>query len=105
MVFRNNRCEYISKLPPLVATSGTSTRKRYADATGVRDRWVRRRQRRDYLFPRSFWGIPVEADGRMWGVLVIDSRDAELSDVDKIKELFNPLGACLSKLLAIPSKS
>jgi hypothetical protein len=106
IVFRNNRCEYRTNLPQLVVTSGGATRKRYADASGVDDKWVRRRMRKGYVFPRCFWGIPVEGEGsKLWGVLVIDSRAAVLPDADQLKELFKPLGGCLSKLLGKRSKS
>ena len=104
-VFKNKRCEYVSKLPALVRESGTSTRRRYAEATGVDDAWIRARLRRNYVFPRCMWGIPVEVDGsRIWGVLVIDSRAPELPEVDQLKEIFKPLGGCLSKLLGKPTK-
>lgn len=105
-VFKNNRCEYLSELPTLTHESSALARRRYADATGVDDKWVRRRMRKNYVFPQCFWGIPVEVEGsRIWGVLVIDSRAPELPEVDQLKELFKPLGGCLSKLLGKPTKS
>jgi hypothetical protein len=67
-VFKNNRCEYLSKLPALVQTSGGIARRKYSNATGVDDKWIRQRMRTNYKFPQCFWGIPVELTGHEFGV-------------------------------------
>jgi hypothetical protein len=80
--------------------SAALTRRRYADATSLNDKWIRKRLGKNYVFPQCFWGIPIEAEeSKIWGVIVIDSRAVELPEVDQIKELFKPFGGCLSKLL------
>jgi hypothetical protein len=100
-VFKNNRCEYIAGLPELDARTAKGIRKQYADDTGTPSAWIDKRMRKNYIFPRSFWGIPVEVEGGIiWGVFLIDSRASELAGKDQLKEIYNPLGAVLSKLLA-----
>jgi hypothetical protein len=36
---------------------------------------------------RSYCGIPVEASGKKWGVIMIDSRESKLSISDEQIEL------------------
>jgi len=86
-VFKNNRCEYISDLPPLDLKTAKGVRKQYADDTGTPAAWIEKRLKKNYIFPRSFWGIPVEAEGGIiWGVFLIYSRAPDLAGKDKFKE-------------------
>jgi hypothetical protein len=68
----------------------------YAAKGFVTKAWVEERVRLGQPLGRSFCGIPVEVGGRMWGVLVFDSRNPnEIKGVDVYQEF----GAVLSKLL------
>lgn len=48
--------------------------KEYAAKTFVSEKWVRDRLRDGRPFPLTLCGIPVEVGGKVWGVLVLDSR-------------------------------
>lgn len=98
LVFKNRRCEYISSLPNLNQRGIKATIKKYAQETCMSVEKINQMIKQSYSFPESFWGTPVEVDGKLWGVLVIDSHAAQLPD--GLKEAFNPVGSCLGKLLS-----
>jgi hypothetical protein len=49
----------------------------YATRAWLPESWVRRRLNEGKPFARSLCGIPVEVNGRLWGVLVLDSRNPD----------------------------
>lgn len=99
LVWSTNMCQSVNDLPGLTANSPEPDIKRYAQA--VRCSWkpMRRKIRSGKAFARSYWGIPIEVDGKLWGVLVIDSMKEQLQGKDDIKAAFAPFGTCISKLL------
>jgi hypothetical protein len=98
-VFKNKRCEYLGNLPEITENSNNGTIRKYAKLTDVKESWIRNRLSKN-RFPRSFWGIPIETDGCLWGVFLIDSREETLSGQEELKQHYKPLGLCLSRLLS-----
>ena len=69
----------------------------YALRGDVSEDWVRDRLNKPN--PRSLCGIPVEVRGKLWGVLVLDSRDPQLIGTQKMFGLFSLIATGLGKLL------
>ena len=67
---RRNAIVEISNLPDLGASPTTANFETYARHTGVTVQWLRQKRPK----ARSFYGIPVEVKGKLWGVIVLDSR-------------------------------
>ena len=44
-------------------------------------------------------GLPVEVGGKIWGIIVIDSRDKKLVGKNEILEFYNRNAGVLSKIL------
>jgi len=58
-------------LPHIDAGSDEATKAEYARETGVSVAWLNGRT----YNARSFMGIPIEVNGALWGVVVLDSAD------------------------------
>jgi hypothetical protein len=69
-----NQLQAIETLPDLAASGWENLAATYAADTCCPLDEIRRRRPKS----RSFCGIPVEVKGKVWGVLVIDSRDPTL---------------------------
>ena len=70
----------------------------YAQQTFVTEQWIRARIAVKAL-PRSLHGIPVEVNGRLWGVLVLDSRSEAGIKMNRAGKLVSVMGVVLDKLL------
>ena len=66
----------------------------YADKTGVTKDWVREHK----PHARSFCGIPVEIKGKLWGVVVLDSRSHTSLDEGAVST-YRMFGKLLGKSL------
>jgi hypothetical protein len=66
----------------------------YAQKTWVSIEWLQRRSQHS----RAFCGIPVEVKGRMWGVIVLDSRSPDAIDQEAVN-VYRLVGRYLGKLL------
>lgn len=70
-------------LPPIGSDSKKRDIQAYAESTGSDEAMVesllaqKRTQRRGPPIPRAIVAIPVERNGRNWGVVVLDSRDPD----------------------------
>jgi hypothetical protein len=62
---------FVSGLPDPRTNLKKKQRETYIRETWVSERWFERRD----CYARSFCGIPVEARGQPWGVIVLDSRN------------------------------
>lgn len=102
MVFKTRQCQYISKLPEIGSKKkGKNIIKKYADQTNVEVSWVNERIKNNQNhFSRSFWGFPIEVNGNLWGVFLVDSRAEELSGKEELKQHYKQVGLCLSNLLS-----
>lgn len=89
-----------SALKPVTSTSSTAKKKKYAKSTFVSEQWLEKQLvKAGYEVPQSFWGTLIEVDGgKIWGVLLIDSRAEHLPD--GLRDTFFPFGTCISKLLS-----
>ncbi len=87
-------------LPVIEPNSRPKDRKKYAENTFVSVEWVDAQlAKRPETLPRSFFAGRVEdAEGRPWGVLVIDSAQERL-DEDRIERAFWLLVPTLSILV------
>jgi hypothetical protein len=65
----------IEQLPMLTKTSAEADIKSYADRTKCDVDWLRQRLREGETLPRALRGFPIEVNGELWGVVVIDSRE------------------------------
>jgi hypothetical protein len=89
-----NQLTYFEGLPILRDESHESELAQYASKTNCSLDEIRRRRPQS----RSLCGIPVEVKGRVWGVLVIDSRYAELPK-DRIESNHPIVAKFLGRLL------
>ncbi len=62
-------------LPELKATSGDVAVRKYANRTNSNPDMVRKYLAEGRPLPRSIAAIPIESGGKIWGVVVLDSRD------------------------------
>lgn len=100
-IFRNKNCEYILGLPDLNSSNtGKKNKAKYARATNVSLSWVEKRIESKQRFARSFWGVHIEVDGKIWGVLLIDSKASNLKGKNELKSEFRQTGLALSTLLS-----
>ncbi|MBI1375488.1 MAG: GAF domain-containing protein [Phycisphaera sp.] len=95
LAFRTKQIIVVDKLPAVNNGMATDEQiEEYALRTSVSTEWVRERQ----PAARSYWAVAVEANGEIWGVVVIDSRAEEINE--KKTKLFDTYyGRMLSKLL------
>lgn len=100
MVWANQGALKLERLPELSNGSKDAHFKTYAEKTAWLEPELRAKVDRGKILARSYWGTVVRRKGRVWGVVLIDSRDAELPDGD-IGESFKPIGICINKLLEV----
>jgi hypothetical protein len=89
-----NRVVMESGLPDLSGSPLSVHIAEYARQTGVAERWIRQRR----PLARSYCGIPVEVKGKLWGVIVLDSRSADAITQTPIED-YRLIGRTLSKVL------
>jgi len=77
-------CIYVPNLPSIDPKCDEAAIKLYAQETFVSAKWVRKQKRRTRPPSRSYCGVPVEVDGRRWGVLLFDSCHPEMIEKAKI---------------------
>jgi len=88
----SRRIVQVSSLPDLGTDNSDQAFSAYANATWVSVEWLRS----EPPLARSFCGIPVEIGGKLWGVVVLDSRNQSLIRADRS---FRLLATALGKLL------
>ena len=84
----------VENLPDLSGTHSLRLLEEYAHKTWVSVEWLQSRTQH----ARSFRGIPVEVKGRLWGVIVLDSRSPTAIDQNAVK-VYRLIGRYLGKLL------
>lgn len=102
--FGTGNCEYIPNLPDLAQSSSRAQIKKYAKATNMPEGYVKQRLKKNKRMPRSFWGMPIEVDGKRWGVLLVDSFDAEIPNNQSLKQIFRQQAHCYNAILSIGKK-
>jgi GAF domain-containing protein len=93
----NSRVE-VRDLPCLDVTSPAHDITEYAKQAWVSEDWVRRSLVEKTL-PQSLFGIPIEVRGRLWGVLVLDSRLPQGVKLNRAGKLISTLAVVLGRLL------
>ncbi|MCB9866898.1 MAG: GAF domain-containing protein [Phycisphaerales bacterium] len=73
ITWKENAVVAKSGLPDVVAESDDALKSEYARQTGVSVEWLNWRT----YNARSFMGIPIEVNGALWGVVVLDSADPQ----------------------------
>jgi len=71
----------------------------YAKRTWVSRDWLVRRLAAKKPMACSFCGIPVEVGGKMWGVLVLDSRNSKAKAGQRYEATYRFFARVLSKVL------
>lgn len=89
----------IEDLPMLTAASPETDVQAYAASTWVSVEWVRWYLGRGKTPPRSYAGRPIEVQGKVWGVLVIDSRNAKLPYMPTLEKTTNSAAKLLGVVL------
>jgi hypothetical protein len=92
----------IQKLPEREGVkTGSRRRAWYIKETGTPETWLDKKiEKKDDLFPRSFYGCRVLVDNKPWGVLLFDSEHPEFPDVEGLnadtKDILKVLNSVLS---------
>ena len=92
-------CYYVANLPDLRAESPKQDIEDYAKQTHVPAEWIQGKLAQNKFLPRSLYGIPVEKSGKLWGVIVIDSRHKEIMSQIQIDEFYERSAGILSRVL------
>lgn len=85
-------------LPDITSDPSEQDLREYAKRTRVPYEWLSSRRSKPPRY-RAIIAIAVQAAGRRWGVLVIDSRNPSRFEPIKVKSVLNCIEAPLSKLL------
>ena len=93
-----NQVVSVADLPSLKGNPSDADVTNYAKRSFVSEHWIRRRSI-NKVFPRSLHGIPVEVKGKLWGVVVLDSRLERGIRLERATRLISVLAATLDKLL------
>ena len=89
-----NRVVVVNALPEISENPPCDVLAEYTERTFVVVAWWQRHRQH----ARSFCGIPVEVKGKLWGVIVLDSRNPEGIDENAIR-FYSLIGRFLGKLL------
>lgn len=71
------RSVWVSDLPAVTTQSPDADLEAYAAKTFISKDRLKRDLASKKTPGRAFWGIPIEVQGRLWGVIVIDSRQPD----------------------------
>ena len=91
-----NRVVVVNRLPDINENPPCDVLVEYARQTWIAEAWLQKQRQRQHA--RSFCGIPVEVKGKLWGVIVLDSRSPEVIDENAI-QFYSLMGRYLGKLL------
>lgn len=92
----------IRDLPSLTRDSPDAIVAEYAKRTWTPEVWIRARLAQNGVLACAFCGFPVEVKGKKWGVLILDSRQADAQiapDTDQELANFQMTAHVLGKLL------
>ena len=85
-------------LPDISSDSTAEEIASYAQRGFVSIEWVQSRLREKKTLPRSICGVPVEVNGKPWGVIVVDSRREKLPEKE-IEKAHRLIAKVLGRLL------
>lgn len=98
LLLRSRLAKTITELPLISLNSQLNDKKRYSEAAFVSLEFVEKKLLAGRPLPRSFWGTYIDVDGKIWGVMVVDSRSDTLPKT--LHRDFAPTAICLSQLLS-----
>jgi len=90
---------YVTNLPDLTQRSQQQDIEDYAKQSHVPVEWVKEKLAQNKPLPRSLYGIPVERSGKVWGVIVVDSRHKEILSQTEIDAFYERSAGILSRVL------
>jgi len=98
-VWARNRALHKRGLPDFSGQPNEESIQEYAHGTFIPVQWVKERVEQKKPLPRSLYGMPIEIKGKLWGVLVLDSRNPNGIKADKVKQVHRMVAVMLSRLL------
>ena len=88
----------VDSLPSVEQRSSKKVKKEYADKTNMTVQMVEQYTRQSKPLPRSLLAFPVEVNGRIWGVIVLDSRKPDSIPEDAVTK-YSLTSAIIGQLL------
>ncbi|WP_421684489.1 GAF domain-containing protein [Stutzerimonas urumqiensis] len=101
MAWSRREVAHIEGLPNIHETSSIRTKEKYANATKTSVKLLEKYLSEGRCPPRSIAAIPIECHGNLWGVLVLDSRDANgvtQTSIDSYKLTVALIGQLLERV-------
>jgi len=89
----------IPELPDVINNPSPENVRKYAAATSVAENWVKDRLAKGQKLARSYLGIPVEVEGKLWGVVILDSAQTGTIRRRATLEYYKLTSLALAKLL------
>ncbi|MBV8214043.1 MAG: hypothetical protein JOZ08_12585 [Verrucomicrobia bacterium] len=100
VTWANNQRSVREDLPDISQNSSTEDLKKYADDSWLTVEWLEKKLvRKGSGWPRALYGIPVEVEGKLWGVIVLDSRDVKIPNLDRIDAFHETYAKILSRFI------
>lgn len=99
---KQGRTVAIEDLPDLndpVEPAAEALIREYARKTLVSPEWVKKRLKKGGILARSYYGHPVELNGTIVGVIVVDSRNPKTKTTKKYMHSYALMANLLSKVL------
>lgn len=90
-----NQVVVVSDLPEIKEGTSQKDIKDYSNKTWVTDEWVKRNRPQS----RTYCGMPVEVKGKLWGVLVFDSRAINAIDGEAASQEYSIFAGLIGELL------
>lgn len=90
----------VDELPELTVDSPEELIREYASRTFIEEKQLRKKLKKKKTMPRAMCGIPIEFNGQVWGVIVIDSRLPVLIAETDIRRFYKIHSAILNKILS-----
>lgn len=79
------RIENLPQIPVIDGSDPDQAYKNYAQEVNCHEGWLRKQINRTQA--RSYSGIPIEVNGTLWGVIIVDSLESNLKITDEQIEL------------------
>ncbi|MDG9758698.1 GAF domain-containing protein [Pseudomonas sediminis] len=98
LAWAKNRTVMQDNLPEMKASSGDVAVRKYAKRTNSNPDMVKKYIAEGRPLPRSIAAIPIESGGKIWGVVVLDSRDPQ-GVTDKAVNDYQVVIALIGQLL------
>lgn len=98
-VWNENKVIHLANLPFVTSDSSPEIVANYAKKTFMSEKLLRSKLKRGKVMPRAMCGIPVEVGSKLWGVIIIDTRNPEQISQKSVNSFLKNHSSILSKLL------